>query len=87
MAVGELRTAVHARITPDPESGYVATCEEIAVVTQGESLDEVTVNLREAVALHFDGEDMAAWGFVPEPAIVLGLIVFLVRQERSAIGK
>ncbi len=73
MAVGELRAAVHARITPDPESGYVATCEEIAVVTQGETLDEVTANLKEAVALHFDGEDMAALGFVSEPTIIVTL--------------
>jgi len=73
MSVGELRTAVRARIMPDTESGYVATCEEIAVVTQGETLDEVTANLREAVALHFDGEDMAALGFVPEPTIVVTL--------------
>jgi hypothetical protein len=40
-----LGPAVHARITPDPESGCVATCEEIAVVAQGEALDEVTANL------------------------------------------
>ena len=65
------RTAVHARITPDIESGYVATCEEIAVVTQGETLDEVTANLREAVALHFEGEDMVALGFVPKPTIII----------------
>jgi predicted RNase H-like HicB family nuclease len=52
---GAPRTAIHARIAPDPESGYVATCEEIAVVTQGETLDEVTANLRDAVALHFEG--------------------------------
>jgi len=68
-----LRPAIHARITPDPESGYVATCEEIAVVTQGETLDEVTANLREAVALHLDGEDMAALGLVPEPTIIVTL--------------
>ncbi|MBI3454164.1 MAG: type II toxin-antitoxin system HicB family antitoxin [Candidatus Rokubacteria bacterium] len=71
MSGGELRTAVHARITPDAESGYVATCEEIAVVTQGETLDEVTASLREAVALHFEGEDMAALGFVHEPTIIV----------------
>ena len=73
MSAGKLRTAVHARVTPDVEGGYVATCEEIAVVTQGESLDEVTANLREAVALHFEGEDMAALGFVPEPTILVTL--------------
>ena len=68
-----LRTAVHARITSDVESGWVATCEEIAVVTQGDTLDEVTANLREAVALHLEGEDMAALGFVLEPAIIITL--------------
>jgi predicted RNase H-like HicB family nuclease len=58
-----LRPAVHARITSDVESGWVATCEEIAVVTQGETLDEVTANLREAVALHLEGEDLATLGY------------------------
>jgi predicted RNase H-like HicB family nuclease len=63
MSDGTLRTTIHARITPDVESGYVATCEEIAVVTQGETLDEVTANLRDAVALHLDGENLTALGF------------------------
>jgi predicted RNase H-like HicB family nuclease len=68
-----LRTVVHAKIVSDPESGYVASCDEIAVVTQGETLDEVIGNLREAVGLHFEGEDMTALGFVPEPTIVVTL--------------
>jgi predicted RNase H-like HicB family nuclease len=71
MSSQSLRPAVHARITPDVESGWVATCEEIAVVTQGDTLDEVTANLREAVALHLEGEDLATLGFVPEPSIVI----------------
>jgi predicted RNase H-like HicB family nuclease len=67
------RTSVHAKIMPDAESGYVASGEEIAVVTQGETLDEIMVNLREAVGLHFEGEDMAALSFVAEPTIVVTL--------------
>jgi hypothetical protein len=55
-----LRTAIYARI---------ATCEESAVVTQGEILDEVTAHLRNAVALHLEGEDLAALGFAAVPAI------------------
>jgi predicted RNase H-like HicB family nuclease len=58
---------------PDVESGYVATCDEIAVVTQGETLDEVTTNLREAVALHLDGENLTALGFAAEPTIIVTL--------------
>jgi predicted RNase H-like HicB family nuclease len=73
MSDGALRTTIHARITPDVESGYVATCEEIAVVTQGETLDEVTANLRDAVALHLDGENLAALGFAAEPTILVTL--------------
>ena len=73
MSDGALRTAVHARIMPDVESGYVATCDEIAVVTQGETLDEVTANLREAVAVHLEGEDLATWGFAAEPIIIVTL--------------
>jgi predicted RNase H-like HicB family nuclease len=73
MGDGALRTAIHARITPDVESGYVASCEDIAVVAQGETLDEVTANLRDAVALHFEGEALAALGFVPEPTIIVTL--------------
>ena len=65
--------AIHARITPDAESGSVATCEEIAVVTQGETLDEVTATLREAVALHLEGEDLAALGLAAEPTIIVTL--------------
>jgi predicted RNase H-like HicB family nuclease len=56
---------------PDAESGYVATCDEVAVVTQGETLDEATANLREAVALHLEGEDLAAVGFAAEPTIIV----------------
>jgi predicted RNase H-like HicB family nuclease len=73
MSDGTLRTTIHARITPDLESGYVATCEEIAVVTQGETLDKVTTNLREAVSLYLEGENLATLGFAPELTILVTL--------------
>ena len=41
---------------------YVAACHEIAVVTQGRTLDETLANLTEAIALHLDGEDLASFG-------------------------
>jgi predicted RNase H-like HicB family nuclease len=73
MSDSALRTAIHARIMPDAESGYVATCEAIAVVRQGETLDDVTANLQDAVARHLEGEDLAALGFAAEPTIVVTL--------------
>jgi predicted RNase H-like HicB family nuclease len=52
-----LQHTVKAVIRPGEQSGYVAECVEIPVVTQGATLDEVTANLREAVELHLEGED------------------------------
>jgi len=50
---------------------YVAECVEIAVVTQGKTLDETLANLQEAVALHLEGEDPADFGLAPDPIIVV----------------
>jgi len=53
------------------DTHYVAECMDIAVVTQGKTLDEVLANLQEAVALHLEGEDLAELGFAPNPTIVV----------------
>lgn len=53
------------------ESHYVAECVEIAVVTQGQTLDETLENLREAVALHLEGEEPADFGLVSNPTILV----------------
>ena len=53
------------------ENYYVAECVEIAVVTQGKTVDETLANLQEAVALHLDGEDPADFGLVAEPIILV----------------
>ena len=53
------------------ERYYVAECVEIGVVTQGKTLDETLANLREAVALHLEGEDPADFGLAPNPTILV----------------
>ena len=53
------------------ETHYIAECLEIAVVTQGKTVDETLANLREAVMLHLEGEDLAAMGLAPDPAILV----------------
>jgi predicted RNase H-like HicB family nuclease len=62
---------IKAIVRRGEESGYVAECVEVAVVTQGATLDEVTRNLQEAVALHLEGEDLAALGLAEHPTLVL----------------
>ena len=50
---------------------YVAECLEIAVVTQGKTLDETIGNLREAVALHLEGEELSELGLAPNPTLLV----------------
>ncbi len=70
-----LQRTIKAVIRPGEESGYVAECVEIAVVTQGATLDEVTGNLREAVALHLEGEDLQALGLADHPTLLVTMEV------------
>ena len=62
------RTTIQAMVYPGDESGYVAECLNLAVVTQGRTLDETVANLREAIALHLEGEDLAEFGLVAHAA-------------------
>ena len=55
------------------ESHYVAECLEIAVVTQGRTLDETLANLQEAVALHLEGENPADFDLAPNPSLIVTL--------------
>jgi len=52
---------------------YVAECMEIAVVTQGKTLDETIANLKEAVSLHLEGEDPADFNLIPNPSLLVTL--------------
>jgi len=52
------------------ETKYVAECLDLPVVTEGDTLDEVTANIREAIRLHLEGEDLAELGLSPEPTIL-----------------
>ena len=55
------------------ENYYVAECMEIAVVTQGKTLDETITNLQEAVALHLEGENLADFDLAPNPSLLVTL--------------
>ncbi len=53
------------------EKYYVAECLEIAVVTQGLTIDETLTNLREAIALHLEGEDLSTYGLSENPTVIV----------------
>jgi predicted RNase H-like HicB family nuclease len=64
------RDTVHAVVTRSRD-WYVAECLEVAVVTQGHTLDELVANLREAVGLQLEGGDAARLGVGAVPRIAL----------------
>lgn len=68
-----LQHTIKAVIRAGEQSGFVAECVEIPVVTQGATLNEASANLREAVSLHLEGEDMRELGLAPPPSIVVTL--------------
>jgi predicted RNase H-like HicB family nuclease len=39
-------------------------------VRQGDTLDEVTANISEAIGLHLEGENLAELGLTENPAVV-----------------
>ena len=65
------RYTIQATIYPGDESGYVAECLNLAVVTQGKTLDETVQNLREAIQLHLEGEDLLELGLATHPPVLI----------------
>ena len=70
-----LQHTIKAIIRRGEQSGYVAECVEISVVTQGQTLDEVTRNLQEAVGLHLEGEDLTELGLASNPTLLVTMEV------------
>ncbi len=52
------------------EKYYVAECMDLPVVTQGKTLDEAVANIKEAVELHLEGENLADLGILPGYSIL-----------------
>ena len=52
------------------EKQYVAECLNLPVVTEASTLDELAANIREAVALHLEGEDLTELGLASDPTIL-----------------
>lgn len=56
----------------DGQPYYVASCDQIGAVTEGQSLDELLRNLREVIELAFEGEDTeAVYNVAPNPRITI----------------
>jgi len=52
------------------DGGYVAEGVSVPIVTQGDTLDELAANIREAVGLYVKGENLAGLGFAATPSVL-----------------
>ena len=52
------------------EKYFVAECVDLPVVTQGKTLDELAVNIKEAIALQLEDENPADFGLTNNPSIL-----------------
>ncbi len=64
-----MKKIIHVRIFKGDQL-YVAEAPDLSMVTQGATLDELAANLKEAIALALEGEDLAELGFVEHPTIL-----------------
>ncbi len=48
---------------------YCAKCLDFDIFSQGASLDEVVTNIKEAISLHFEDEQMEFAGYDRSPAL------------------
>lgn len=67
-----MKRTIQVRISKG-ERLFVAECLDLPVVTQAETLDELAVNIREAIGLHLEGEDLAAMGIAANPTILASM--------------
>lgn len=55
----------------ESEGGYVAEGVGVPIVTQGDTFDELTANIREAVELYIEDEDLVELGLVKAPSVLV----------------
>jgi len=55
----------------ESDGGYVAEGVGVPIVTQGDTFDELTTNIREAVELYTEDEDLLELGFVQSPSVLV----------------
>ena len=77
-----MKKIIQARIYQG-EKYYVAECLDLPVVTQGKTLDEVSENLQEAIALHLEGEDLAELDLDDEPSVLVSFELEAVTNAKT----
>ena len=50
---------------------YTANGVDLPVITQAKTLDKLTRNIKEAISLHLEGENLTKYNLTPEPSVLI----------------
>ncbi|MGC9969257.1 MAG: type II toxin-antitoxin system HicB family antitoxin [Bryobacteraceae bacterium] len=64
-----MKRTIQVRISRG-ERKFVAECLDLPVVAQAATLDELALNIREAIGLHLEGENLSDLVFSGNPTIL-----------------
>jgi len=53
------------------DNSYTAEGVDLSIVTQADDLDQLVINIEEAVALHLEGENIADFDYSQKPSILV----------------
>lgn len=53
------------------ENQYIATGVGLSIVTQAKTLDELAKNIKEAVSLHLEGEELSNHDLAEHPSVLV----------------
>ena len=70
-----MKSIIQFAITKEPEGYYVASGVGHPIVTQAETLDKLQENVREAVSLYVEDEDLAELGLSDHPSMLMNIEV------------
>ena len=62
---------------------FVAECVDLPVVTQGKTLDELIENLKEAIALQLEGENLADFDLSEQPSVLASFELEPLRYAKT----
>lgn len=52
------------------EKKYIAECMDLPIVTEADTLDQISKNIEEALSLHMEGEDLST-EFTAAPSVLV----------------
>lgn len=68
-----MKHIIQFRIYKGDGAYWVGEGIDLSIVTQGKTVDEVVKNLKEALSLHLEDENLEELGFAPKPSALVNL--------------